>query len=100
MIDLLTIFLVLGVGLLLGVLFFGGLWFTVKKALTSKKPALWFIGSSILRLGITLIGFYYIAMEDWRRLLICLFGFVIARFIVIRFTKPNDATKIEKEKLI
>ncbi len=100
MIDLLTIFWVFGVGLLLGILFFGGLWFTVKKALTSKKPALWFVGSFILRLGITLIGFYYIAMEDWRRLLICLFGFVIARFIVMRFTKHNDATKINKGKLI
>ncbi len=98
--DLLTIFWVLAVGLTLGILFFGGLWFTVKKALTSKKPALWFVGSLILRLGITLLGFYYITMEDWRRLLLCLFGFLIARFMVMRYTKHKDETQIENKKLV
>ena len=100
MTNLLTIFWVLAVGLTLGILFFGGLWFTVKKALTSKKPALWFVGSLILRLGITLLGFYYITMEDWRRLLLCLFGFLIARFMVMRYTKHKDETQIENKKLV
>ena len=39
-------------GLALGTLFFGGLWFTVKKAVTAKIPALWiftsfFFGSAL-----------------------------------------------------
>ena len=29
-------------GLLLGAIFFGGLWFTVRKGVSSQRPALWF----------------------------------------------------------
>ncbi len=45
-------------GLLLGATFFGGLWWTVRKGLTAKQPALWFLGSTLLRMGIALVGFY------------------------------------------
>ncbi len=86
-------------GLILGTLFFGGLWFTVKKSVTSKKPALWVFSSFFIRIGITLIGFYFIAASSWQRLLICLLGFIIARFIVIQFTKSYEVnqTPIKKE---
>ncbi|MBK5269814.1 MAG: ATP synthase subunit I, partial [Bacteroidia bacterium] len=47
-------------GLVLGTLFFGGLWFTVKKSVASKRPALWIFSSFFLRIGLTLIGFYFI----------------------------------------
>jgi len=83
-------FLIFITGLVLGGLFFGGLWFTVKKALVSKKPALWYLGSLVLRVGITLLSFYYVAMGNWINMLICLLGFVIARFIVLSFTKMKD----------
>ena len=80
-------------GLLLGALFFGGLWWTVWKGLSSKKSTFWFLGSLWLRMSITLAGFYFSAAGHWRRLLMCLLGFFIARFIVIRVTrtlaKPN-----------
>lgn len=69
-------------GLLLGALFFGGLWWTVRKGLSSKQPVLWFLGSLLLRTGIVLAGFYLISGGRWERLLACLLGFVIARFIV------------------
>jgi len=81
-------------GLLLGTLFFGGLWLTVRKLVTSKIPALWFLGSFILRVSITLIGFYYIFSGSWQRLLICVAGFIIARYIVIHFTKTNEEKQV------
>lgn len=73
-------------GMLLGVVYFGGLWWTVRKALVSPKPAQWFVVSLLLRLGLTLPGFYLVAGADWKRLLACLLGFIIARVIVIRLT--------------
>ena len=85
-------------GILLGILFFGGLWFTVKKTVRAKIPALWVFGSFILRNGIVLVGFYFIGAGDWRRLVACLIGFTIARFLVVRFTKSIDAKKIFLEK--
>jgi F1F0 ATPase subunit 2 len=86
------------VGLLLGTIFFGGLWFTVKKLVTSKIPALLFLGSFILRVSITLIGFYYISTGSWQRLLICMAGFIIARYSVIYFTKSNKEKQVLLQK--
>jgi F1F0 ATPase subunit 2 len=73
-------------GLLIGAIFFGGLWWTVRKGLFSKQPALWFVGSMLLRTGIALAGFYFVGRGDWERLLTCLLGFVIARFVVTWLT--------------
>ena len=75
-------------GVLLGVMFFGGLWWTVRKGVSFKQPALWFFGSQLLRMSITLAGFYFVSGDHWERLLVCLLGFVLARFIVMRLTGP------------
>ncbi len=74
-------------GVLLGAFFFGGLWWTVRKAVSSKQPALWFFGSMLLRTGIVLSGFYFVSGGDWKRLLASLLGFIIARLIVTRLTR-------------
>lgn len=83
-------------GIALGILFFGGLWFTVKKAVNAKIPALWILSSFFLRISITLVGFYFISSGNWQRLVTCLAGFIIARIIVIHFTKSID----EKQMLV
>jgi F1F0 ATPase subunit 2 len=87
--DTLYMLLVFTGGLLLGALFFGGLWLTVRKTVAAKQPALWIAGSLFLRTGIALAGFYYIGHSDWQRLLSCLVGFITARLIIIRLTRPN-----------
>lgn len=85
-------------GLALGTLFFGGLWLTVKKAVTAKIPALWIFGSFFLRISITLVGFYFISSGNWKRLLICVAGFIVARTLVIHFTKSVDKKQIQLKK--
>ena len=77
----------LAAGLLLGTIFFGGLWWTVRKGISSKSPALWFFGSLLLRMSIVLGGFYLIGRGDWHRIVVCLLGFIIARLIVMRLTR-------------
>ena len=74
-------------GLVLGAIFFGGLWWTVRKGVSSTQPALWFLGSLLLRMSIVLGGFYFAGHGYWERLVACLLGFVIARFIVMRLTR-------------
>jgi F1F0 ATPase subunit 2 len=85
-----TVILVLAgsAGVLLGVFFFGGLWWTVRRGLLSKRPASLFLGSLLLRTSIILGGFYVVSGGHWDRLLACLLGFVIARVIVTRLTGP------------
>lgn len=80
--------LALAAGLLLGGLFFGGLWWTVRKGMTSNRPALLFLASLLVRTGTVVAGFYIVGEGHWQRLLVCLFGFVLARFIVTRFAGP------------
>ena len=86
----LTMVLALVTGVLLGAMFFGGLWWTVRKGVSSKRSALWFFGSLLLRTSIALAGFYFIARGHWERLLVCLLGFVIARLIVTRLTRAAE----------
>jgi F1F0 ATPase subunit 2 len=74
-------------GMLLGAMFFGGLWWTVRKGLTSTRPVLWFSGSLLLRTSVTLAGFYMVSDGHWKKLLVCLLGFTIARLIVTRLTR-------------
>lgn len=75
-------------GLLLGAFFFGGLWWTAVKGVSSPRPALWFLGSMLLRMSVTLPGFYFVGREDWQRWLSCLLGFVAARMVVNWQTRP------------
>jgi len=84
--ELLHLALVLLAGMIFGAIFFGGLWWTVLKGVTARQPALWFGVSLLLRTGIVLGGIYFVAGSDWRRMLLCLLGFIIARFVVIRLT--------------
>ena len=75
-------------GLLLGGIFFGGLWWTVRKGVSVKRPALLFLVSLVLRTAVTVAGFYVVGDGHWQRLLVCLLGFVIARFMVTRLAGP------------
>jgi len=86
--NFLILAVVLIAGLLFGAVFFGGLWWTVGKGVSSKHPALLFLGSLLLRMSLVLLGFYFVGRGDWHRLMACLVGFVIARFIVVRLTRP------------
>jgi F1F0 ATPase subunit 2 len=82
--------LVFTAGLALGILFFGGLWLTIKKMSTPKMPSLFFIASFVFRMGVVLLGFYFIAANNWQNMLVCLLGFIIARFVIMRITKPSQ----------
>ena len=82
----------------LGAIFFGGLWWTIRKGLSSPQTALWFVGSLLLRMTIVLGGFYFVARAhgqgQWQRMLVCLLGFVMARVVVTRLTRPPDEKQI------
>jgi F1F0 ATPase subunit 2 len=88
-------------GLLLGATFFGGLWWTVNRGLSSPRPAVWFLGSLVARTGVVLVGFYAVAVSggSWERLIFCLLGFLTARVVVSAMTRPQrgNLTELERE---
>ena len=89
MTETLSLMLALVTGISLGAIFFGGLWWTVQKGVSSKQPALWFLGSLVARTWLAMAGFYFVGRGDWVRLPVCFFGFIAARLMVTRFTRPE-----------
>ncbi|MEP7244525.1 MAG: ATP synthase subunit I [Gammaproteobacteria bacterium] len=88
--ETMTLLLAGVAGVMLGVMFFGGLWWTVRKGVSSRRPALWFLGGLLLRMSITVAGFYLVAGGRWERLLACLSGFVLARLLVTWLTRTSN----------
>jgi F1F0 ATPase subunit 2 len=86
-----AIILAMLAGSLLGTVFYGGLWWTIQRSVGSNVPALLFGGSFLVRTFIAVAGFYLVSQGDWRRLLACLFGFLLARLFVTRMTRlPSE----------
>lgn len=83
-------------GVALGIVFFGGLWWTVQHAARSTKPALWFIGSLFVRVGVVMTGFYLVGAGQLLQIGLCLVGFIIARAIVLRWSRNRKAPALEE----
>lgn len=86
--EVLQLAAALAAGMVLGAMFFGGLWWTVMRGVSSHQPALWFLFSKVLRMALALGGFYLVGGVRWERWLACLLGFVVARLVVARLTRP------------
>ena len=91
MIKILDLTLVFGLGILLGTFFFVGLWWTTQKLISSKHPMVLFSISLLLRMSVTLVGFYFIAHDHWFKLIVSLIGFLVARFFVMRFCTQDTS---------
>jgi len=87
--EMLTLALAWMGGAVLGALFFGGLWWTIRRGITSGHPALLFLGSLLLRTSLVLVGFYFVSGCRWERLVLCLLGFVMARLIMTWLIRPQ-----------
>ena len=99
MIEFFILALALAAGLLLGAMFFGGLWWTVGRGMSSKQPAFWFFGSLLLRMSIVLAGFYFFSGGHWERLLLCLLGFVMVRLVVTWLTRSSGENQTRSPRV-
>ena len=77
-------------GIVLGIVFFGGLWLTVQKAMSSNRPAIWFGVSLLIRSALVIGGLYWVTGQQWQRLLASLSGFILSRVLVLYVTKRNS----------
>ncbi len=84
-------------GGLIGVFFFGGLWWTVQRITGSGRPYLISVVSFFLRTAVVLAAFYCLLQAGWQFLLAALFGFIIARTILAYKLKQGIAVKREAE---
>jgi F1F0 ATPase subunit 2 len=82
--ELTPLILSLGAGLALGMIYFGGLWHTVRKLPETQKPFSTMFWSFTVRTGIVMTGFYIVMGGHWERLVAALLGFILVREMLVR----------------
>lgn len=76
---------VFAAGLALGVIFYGGLWITVRALASAHHPAILSVSSLALRMAVVLAGFLLLTRGRWQNAAACLIGFAAGRAAVSRF---------------
>ena len=96
--DFVDLLSALVAGALLGILFYSGLWWTVRQLGSSKHVVLLFMFSMLLRTSIVISGFYLIMGDNWQRLLVGLLGFIIIRILATRLTRLKQQSDSAEHK--
>lgn len=77
----------LSCGMALGTVFFGGLWWTIRRGLVATNPAMWFGLSALLRMAVAVSGLYFCARLGLPSLIACLCGLLAARAAIKHLTR-------------
>lgn len=72
-------------GMALGAAYVAALWLAVRRLLGTRRPGLWLLAGSALRLGLLMGGFYLVMDGRWERLVACLAGFLVVRVAATRW---------------
>ena len=67
------------VGAAIGVIYFAGLWETIRKLPDAEKPVRRMALSYALRMTLALSGFYFVMQGEWERLAAAMVGFLLMR---------------------
>jgi F1F0 ATPase subunit 2 len=102
MTDLLAFTLAFLTGAVLGFIFYGGLWLTVRKVVTAKRQPLWLPASLFVRILITFAGFFIICGANHKNFAACVAGFIFARLLAMKlvFVWKQKDSFIDKEVIV
>ena len=84
--------LILFAGFVLGIIFYGGLWLTVRALPKSRHSVLLALASFWGRTGLVIGGLLLAMDTSWQRALICLVGFALARIVFSRLAPVAHAS--------
>jgi F1F0 ATPase subunit 2 len=82
----------LGSGVVLGLLYFGGLWITTRRLPRWKAPAAPLVGSFLLRSALCVAGFVLVSDGSAGRAGLCLVGFLVGRGLWIRRARCDETS--------
>ncbi len=82
----------LAAGLVLGLVYFGGLWMTVRHVVHSRNPGTVLLASWLARTALVLGGLWLVSSGRLQAILAFMIGFLIARFMLIARLKPSLGT--------
>ena len=85
MIKLLEIFIYILIGAALGVIYFAGLWFTIRKVLLSRRSAGLVMLSYLIRNAFLIFALFFIGRGGkWENLIFALIGIIGMRWVFFR----------------
>jgi F1F0 ATPase subunit 2 len=76
------------IGALIGALYFGRLWLTIRTLPRLNHPILWLLAGTFARLALVLMAFLLLRDGEWARLAACLVG-LVAAWIWLRRKAPS-----------
>jgi len=79
-------------GIFLGIIFFGGLYWSVNKLPKVKHPALLMVISVLIRMIVLISGIYFLSGNDIKRILSTLGGVILVRIIMIFTVQKKSAS--------
>lgn len=85
------------IGVILGIVYFGGLYFTVVNINKAKYPGLLMALSFILRMAVLLGVFFYISKNGYKNMIFALIGVIIVRIMMTLNFKNQTTNSIKKE---
>lgn len=92
--DAVTLTSAFAFGAGLGLLYFFGLWSTVRRLPLLPWAPLWLLLSLFLRLALLLGGLYWIGAGDWRRYVAALLGIILVRLVLTRWLGVSQVTAL------
>ena len=91
---LITYLLVFLIGMALGLMYFGGLWWTVTAVTDERCSAWWLAVSFLARMTLLTSGLYVVLLVSVWHLALCLAGVLIARVVLVRHLADAGGAKI------
>lgn len=82
-------------GVLLGIVYFGGLWWTVQRIEQDNRPVVILAVSFIVRMGLVLGGFFLISDGHVERLVVCLATFFLTRLFFVKRIQPTPERSVK-----
>ncbi len=75
-------------GAVAGLVYFGGLWWTVRRLPTARRPVALSLGSFALRTAAAVAIIFFAAREHWLLLVVCMAALVVVRTVMVRMLGP------------
>ena len=82
-----------GWGVILGIFYFGGLWITLQHIWRTDRPKIWLGVSYLVRLLLTLTGFWLVLQKDLGAFLVAFLAFILIRIILTRALAPSKGKR-------
>lgn len=84
-------------GVVLGVVFFGGLYWSVNQLPSIKYPGLLMVVSMLVRMAILLTGLYFLMAGEIKNLLAAVAGVMLIKFVMIARVRQKPTAPSERE---